>query len=48
MLHIGFLNCFAKWPKSEHGFRVFEESLIARIFETSEYINLKIEFYKQK
>lgn len=48
MLHIGFLNCFAKWPKSEHDFRVFKDSLIARIFETSEYINLKIEFYKQK
>lgn len=40
---------FAKWPESVHDFRVCKESLLARIFESSEYINLKISFfYKQK
>lgn len=40
-----FVNCVAKWPGSVHDSRVFKESSLARIFETSKYINSKINFF---
>lgn len=32
------VNCVAKWPVSVQNSRIFKESSLARILETSEYI----------